>query len=56
MKVVSCEFKEHFLSKPITHNFGTDIIIVMEQIRKTTVAVEYKKELLRIQETLGKEN
>ena len=56
MKVVSCEFTEHFLSKPTTNNLGTNIIIVMEQIRKTTVAVEYKKELLRIQETFGKEN
>ena len=44
MKVNSCELTEHFLCNPTTHNFGTNItIIVIEQIRKTTIAVEYKK-------------
>ena len=51
MKVNSCELTEHFLCKPTTHNFGTDLtIIVSEQMRKAAIAVEYKKELLRIRE------
>ena len=49
MKVNSCELTEHFLCNPTTHNFGADVtIIVIEQIRKTTIAVGYKRELHRI--------
>ena len=44
IKVNSCELTEHFLCNPTTHNLGTDITIILnEQIRKTTTAVELGK-------------
>ena len=47
----SCELTEHFLQNKRSHSFERNVkIMVIEQIRKRTMPVEQKKELLRTRE------
>ena len=50
-EVNSCELTEHFLQNKRSHSFERDVrITVIEQIRKRTMPIEQKKELLRTRE------
>ena len=49
--VSSCELTEHFLHNARTHNFDNDAIItIIEQIKQSNMAIERKKETLRVRE------
>ena len=50
-EINSCELTEHFLQNRRSHSFEKDVsIIVIEQIRKRTMPIEQKKELLSTHE------
>ena len=50
-KVSSCELTEHFLQNTRTHNFDNDVVItIIEQIKRSDMLIERKKELLRRRE------
>jgi len=50
-KVSSCELTEHFLQNTKTHNFDNDVVItIIEQIKRSDMLIERKKELLRRRE------
>ena len=50
-KVSSCELTEHFLHNTRTHNFDNDVVItIIEQIKRSDMLIERKKELLRRRE------
>ena len=50
-KVSSCELTEHFLNNTRTHNFDNDVVItIIEQIKRSDMLIERKKELLRKRE------
>ena len=50
-EVNSCELTEHFLQNKRRHSFERNVrVIVIEQIRKRTMPIEQKKELLRTRE------
>ena len=55
--VSSCELTEHFLQNTRSHNFDNDVIItVIEQIKRSEMDIERKKEILRTREIyLGRE-
>ena len=50
-KVSSCKLTEHFLHYTKTHNFDNDVVnTIIEQIKRSDMLIERKKELLRRRE------
>ena len=49
--VSSCELTEHFLQNTRSHNFDNDVIFtIIEQIKRSEMDIERKKEILRTRE------
>ena len=49
--VNSCELSEHFLHNSRSHDLGKDVTItVIEQIKRSNMTIERKKEILRARE------
>ncbi|CAH3128848.1 unnamed protein product, partial [Porites lobata] len=49
--VNSCELSEHFLHNSRSHDFGKDVTItIIEQIKRSNMTIERKKEILRTRE------
>ena len=47
----SCELSEHFLHNSRSHDFGKDVTItIIEQIKRSNMTIERKKEILRARE------
>ena len=49
--VNSCELSEHFLHNSRSHDFSKDVTItIIEQIKRSNMTIERKKEILRARE------